>query len=184
MSTAAQVLANRENAKKSTGPKTEAGKAKCCRNRLTHGFASSIVFVPEENREDFNGLLAEFHAEYLPVTHTEEVLMEKMLQHHWNGLRAFRLMSTGLSHSLPYGDLPAQMSLLMRYLAASDRGFYKARIELLTAQNERDKSEIQSEPQEPVEPPQLPDPEPETPQIDQPKKAPVGGKTMNFGKFQ
>jgi hypothetical protein len=177
MSTQAQKEANRQNAQKSTGPKTEAGKAKCCRNRLSHGFAASIIFVPEEDREDFNGLLAEFHAEYLPATHDEEVLMEKMVQHHWNSLRAFRVLSIAMSNTLPLGTLPGEMSLLMRYQAASDRGFYKARTELLTTQKERKKSEIGSEPQEPVEPPQLPASQPQP-------AAPAAGKMMDFGKFE
>ncbi len=40
MATKAQIIANQSNAQKSTGPTTEAGKAKSSRNRLSYGFAS------------------------------------------------------------------------------------------------------------------------------------------------
>ena len=62
MATHAQILANRENAKKSTGPKTEAGKAKSSMNRLSHGFASSARFSKGEDPEEFYALLNELMA--------------------------------------------------------------------------------------------------------------------------
>ena len=37
-----QIKANRENAKRSTGPKTEAGKARSRRNALRHGLSRPI----------------------------------------------------------------------------------------------------------------------------------------------
>jgi hypothetical protein len=43
MATPAQIEANRRNARKSTGPKTAAGKAASSRNALTHGLTASIA---------------------------------------------------------------------------------------------------------------------------------------------
>ena len=43
MATPAQIEANRRNARKSTGPKTAAGKAASSRNALTHGMTASIA---------------------------------------------------------------------------------------------------------------------------------------------
>jgi hypothetical protein len=162
MATQAQIEANRQNAQKSAGPTTEAGKARSARNNFTHGFRSSCVFVNDENRDEFNGLVADLHGEYLPVTHTEQMLLEKMILHQWNSLRAYRLESQALKFSLEGSDsLPPELSLLIRYHQSSDRYFYKARHELLTTQKERKKSEIGSERQEPVDPPQLPPEEPQ-----------------------
>jgi hypothetical protein len=45
MATPAQIEANRRNARKSTGPKTAAGKAASSRNALTHGLTASIADV-------------------------------------------------------------------------------------------------------------------------------------------
>jgi hypothetical protein len=43
MATPAQIEANRRNARKSTGPKTAAGKAASSRNAVTHGMTASIA---------------------------------------------------------------------------------------------------------------------------------------------
>ena len=56
--TEAQVNANRENAKKSTGPRTAEGKAASSRNRLLHGLrANKHILVDEDDPEDFLILL-------------------------------------------------------------------------------------------------------------------------------
>ena len=54
MATIRQINANRANAQKSTGPRTEEGKAASSRNRLSHGFAASATIMPGENPEEFN----------------------------------------------------------------------------------------------------------------------------------
>ena len=43
-----KLQANRANAKRSTGPRTEAGKAASCRNALKHGILSRAVDLPLE----------------------------------------------------------------------------------------------------------------------------------------
>lgn len=57
MATRKQIRANRKNARKSTGPKTEAGKAASSTNALSHGLAAAeTVVLPEEEPEDFERL--------------------------------------------------------------------------------------------------------------------------------
>ena len=51
MATAAQINANRKNAQKSTGPKTENGKARARLNALTHGLSARTV-IPVLPHED------------------------------------------------------------------------------------------------------------------------------------
>ena len=46
MATEKQIAANRENAKRSTGPKTMAGRLKSSRNAYRHGFSSPLPFDP------------------------------------------------------------------------------------------------------------------------------------------
>lgn len=47
MSTAARVDANRRNAKKSTGPRTGAGKSRVAKNAHRHGLAVPVAALPE-----------------------------------------------------------------------------------------------------------------------------------------
>jgi hypothetical protein len=46
----AQVQARRDNAKKSTGPKTPEGKARSRSNALTHGLTATVCLKPEDQR--------------------------------------------------------------------------------------------------------------------------------------
>ena len=85
-----------------------------------------------------------------------------MVQQQWLSLRAYRLQSIALNSSAASaGYMPHDLGLLIRYHQSSDRGFYKARNELITAQKERKKSEIGFESQEAVKPaPKQEDPRP------------------------
>jgi hypothetical protein len=191
MATEAQIEANRKNAQHSTGPTSPEGKARSCMNRLSHGFTSSVLFIAGEKPEEFNLLLADLHTEFQPATPTEQIILEKMVHHQWFSLRACRLQSVALNSSaVSAGYMPKDLGVLIRYQQSSDRGFYKARTELLTAQKERKKSEygfesqeLSQPPAEPVaEPPKPPDPPQETaakPQI----AVPVPPRWYDFDAF-
>jgi len=51
MATAAQIEGNRRNAQRSTGPKTDGGKARARRNALKHGMAA-LTIMPSLPQED------------------------------------------------------------------------------------------------------------------------------------
>jgi hypothetical protein len=164
MATEAQIEANRKNAQRSTGPTSPEGKARSCMNRLSHGFTSSVLFIAGEKPEEFNLLLADLHTEFQPATPTEQIILEKMVHHQWFSLRACRLQSVALNSSAAsVGYMPKDLGVLIRYQQSSDRGFYKARTELLTAQKERKKSEYGFESQELSQPPAEPVAEPSKP---------------------
>ena len=158
MATQAQIDANRANAQKSTGPKSETGKARSCMNRLSHGFASSFIHIGDHEREEFNALRADLHQEFQPATMSEQMLLEKMILHHWNSRRAYITQQAFIAATQEKGSLHPDFALVMRYYQSSERLFLKFRTELLNAQKERKKSEIGFESQEPVDPPQLPAP--------------------------
>src|ERR1700739_731961 len=158
MSTAKQIAANRLNAQKSTGPKTEEGKAKSCLNRLSHGLASSATIVPGENPEEFKALLTDLVAEYEPATPTEQILVEKMCMNQWLSLRAFRLQGEAFLDRRLMGEsfgIPKDLGLLIRYQTSAERAFHKAHNELVKAQKERKKSEIGFESQKPAAKPEI-----------------------------
>ncbi|MFC1737810.1 hypothetical protein ACFL1G_02025 [Planctomycetota bacterium] len=50
MSTEAQILANRRNAQKSTGPRTPRGKAIVSQNAITHGLSARQAVISSESR--------------------------------------------------------------------------------------------------------------------------------------
>jgi len=53
MATEKQLQANRQNALKSTGPKSSIGKMIASRNSTKHGFYSTSVLLPSEDPEEF-----------------------------------------------------------------------------------------------------------------------------------
>ena len=59
MANAAQFAANQANAQHSTGPLTDQGKAASARNRLNHGFRSSTIRLPGDERAEYEELTRE-----------------------------------------------------------------------------------------------------------------------------
>jgi len=80
----AQLNANRENAKHSTGPKSETSKQKVRMNALKHGYSGHIVVIPDHEREAFRQHLENFRAEYNPKGVTEEVLVQSLCDISWS----------------------------------------------------------------------------------------------------
>jgi hypothetical protein len=73
--TEAQINANRENAKKSTGPRTAEGKAASSRNRLLHGLRANKHILLDEDPEEFLFLLDDHLDRFQPVGASEENLV-------------------------------------------------------------------------------------------------------------
>jgi hypothetical protein len=171
MATERQIAANKLNAQKSTGPRTEEGKGKSRLNRLSHGLASSATTVPGENPAEFIALLADLTAEHQPATATEQILVEKMAQNQWLSLRAFRLQGEAFLDRQLNGEsfgIPKDLGLLIRYQTSAERAFHKAHNELVKAKKQRQNSEIGFESQNfgqevPAEPETQPEPAPVVP---------------------
>jgi len=87
----ARTLANRENAKKSTGPRTAEGKAAYSRNRLAHGLCSNSLIIGGETVADFEALLASVRKAYNPVNDEEAMLTDQLTQALWRFNRAQRV---------------------------------------------------------------------------------------------
>ncbi len=87
----ARTLANRQNAKKSTGPKTEKGKAASSKNRLAHGLCSESLIVGGETEAAFAALQASVKKAYNPVNDEEVMLTDQLTQALWRLNRAQRV---------------------------------------------------------------------------------------------
>src|ERR1700709_993997 len=89
MSTEAQISANQTNAKNSTGPKTEAGKAASSQNSWKHGLTVGVFRVlATEDQFHYDLLRQALFLEYEPAPTTEAILVERMAQHHGMRTRA------------------------------------------------------------------------------------------------
>ena len=84
MSSAAQIDANRENAQRSTGPASDAGRATSSQNARTHGLRSPyLTYSSLEEQKQFDEWCAGLRACLLPGTEIEEELFRQMTIHGW-----------------------------------------------------------------------------------------------------
>ena len=151
MSTESQLQANRENAKLSSGPKSEAGKAILALNNTRHGLTGAFRVLPTESQSDFDALLAAFREEHQPETLTETTLIEAMAQHHWLRRRALSLESACYDMATGAVGDEKQLALYLRYQTAHERGFHKALNDLLKLRAAKRKEEIGFESQQRAE---------------------------------
>jgi hypothetical protein len=94
--------ANRENAKKSTGPKTPAGKAKSRANSLIHGECAVVLdqsakpglaLLSGEDPQEYRDLLAEFMETLAPRTNVEVIIVQRIINAQWRLLRNSRMQT-------------------------------------------------------------------------------------------
>jgi hypothetical protein len=79
MTTLRQIEANRQNAQKSTGPKTPEGKARSRRSALKHGLAGQGLVMPEDQEEHAADRLKSWSSELHPGTAIERWLVERVV---------------------------------------------------------------------------------------------------------
>src|SRR5208282_3913344 len=78
-----QFQANRLNALKSTGPRTEDGKRISRRNALRHGLTAETVIEGLEDSEDYRGFEAAIIADYDAQTAVESELVLRLASLLW-----------------------------------------------------------------------------------------------------
>lgn len=83
----AQIKANRENAKRSTGPKTIQGKLKVSQNAITHGIFATTPLLPHENAQEFAVLSQSIAEVYSPVDAIAAGLVERIILAIWRQKR-------------------------------------------------------------------------------------------------
>lgn len=88
MATPAQIAANRANAALSTGPRTEAGKARSRYNGLRHGLFARDVVLPGEDRAEFDAMAADLLADLRPHGRYETMLVHRLADISWRLGRA------------------------------------------------------------------------------------------------
>jgi hypothetical protein len=161
MSTDKQFEANRQNAQKSTGPKTPEGRAAVRLNGVKHGLTAETIVLKGESQADFTAMLGSFEAEHAPATPTEEALVVQLALANWRlrrlyhqeaGFNAFKMKDLAdIAKHLDLDDsehigLVADRSnqtiaMFHRQEVRLERSFYKAVHELQQIRALRAKSE-------------------------------------------
>jgi hypothetical protein len=90
-----QIEANRRNALRSTGPRTEAGKLRSRRNAVRHGLTAETVIGALEDAEDYSAFEAAIIADYDAQSAVERELVLRLASILWR-LRRATAMETGL----------------------------------------------------------------------------------------
>ena len=161
MATTAQILANQQNSKLSTGPRTEEGKATSSANATVHGLNSADPVLPHEDRNQFNELLEQHKSDFQPETAHEQFLVSQMVGAHWKLNRLDRIevaMFTALespgdpatteammAQSFLDKDTATGFARLDRYRANLERTYHRCVRELRAArrfQNEANAAEL------------------------------------------
>jgi hypothetical protein len=161
MTSVAQLNANRLNAQRSTGPRSEAGKAASRFNALTYGLEARSRVIPGEDPAQLESLAAAYHGQFNPVGPLEDFLVETIVQADWNRRRytrveaqLYRALMAAAQRRLdapadpdPLSELAAVfgddvtgakiLQSAFRQLASAERSYFRALTELRRAQKER-----------------------------------------------
>jgi len=146
-----KLAANLANAQKSTGAKTEAGKAAVSQNAVKHGLCGKFQVKPFEKQEEYDEFLAQLMKDEKPVGDTEIDLVRKMAQHTWLSNRALQFQEqmimvrdqTPEEKRAGAFDISVRKDLdvHLRYHTAHDRAYQRAFNQLIKHRNERLKAE-------------------------------------------
>jgi hypothetical protein len=83
MATSAQTDANRRNARLSTGPTSEKGKANASRNAMKFGLYSRHLLLPGEDEQELTKLRDGLYARLKPVGEMEDLYVERIIAAAW-----------------------------------------------------------------------------------------------------
>ena len=96
MPTEAQLIANRRNAQKSTGPRTSEGKAAISQNAVTHGLLAAHDVITSESQADFALYRNQILDELDPVSPMESMLAERVVTLSWRLKRVCRIQNQAI----------------------------------------------------------------------------------------
>ncbi len=154
-----QIEANKLNAEKSTGPKTEEGKTVSKYNAMKHGLLSEEVLLEGEDEEKLEKIGKNLRAELEPHTEIELILVDRITANVWRLKRVMQMerdmmdnsqkdMFSGklqkLGHTLTHYDIAHNdiYGKLIRYEGSIERGIYKALHELERIQAKRNGEKV------------------------------------------
>jgi hypothetical protein len=170
MATDLQIVANRRNAKRSTGPRTPKGKSASSGNALKSGIYAKAIIIQGEDPAEFQALQKGYYRDYQPATTDERILLDDVVQLAWRKKRLDntynQMWMREMEHNRkspyqkdatcnvrPFNGNDNQFAKLRREYTAYDRAFHRARTELVKIQKDRTRAELASFPQKTTQPP-------------------------------
>jgi hypothetical protein len=132
----ARLAANRANAEKSTGPKSQEGRARSSRNSFKHGLYSKQLVLPGEDPAELDQLKADLFTQHQPINSAEELLVNEMAEQYWR-IRRFRLFEVKAWETPDQDQCLKMLSQIQRLMSAAERGFHKALAALRQSQKDR-----------------------------------------------
>ncbi len=152
----AQIHANRENAARSTGPKTVEGKERSRANALKHGLTGAGVALTTEDAAEVERVFVAFEADFRPTDEMGRILirraatcavrMERSVLHETAALNERVLEAQAEAEANREDPIEAghramfdpskEATLARKYEAAAERGFFKAIKEFRQLQRE------------------------------------------------
>jgi len=163
----ARLRANRQNAQKSTGPRTARGKGYSRRNAVTHGLLSKKLLFSADGKpidEDLRRLSESLHEKYGDDDIRTQLLIDGLVVEFWRQRQALGVELQCLQsfqstewHFSPRGNMPN----VQRYTTASQRAMLK-NLELLDQQPPPQSEADEDEGEAPIPQPLNPTPAPES----------------------
>jgi len=175
-----RLAANRANAQKSTGPRTEEGKTASRKNALRHGLTAKTVVLDVEDPAEYQAFRSQVIQAFVPAPGVEQLLTEQLADALWRLKRAQRIETSAfdhylntLKHEIFPDDASARDGLvndiglgvviadeyaepfqkMFRYVGAAERFYLRLQTQLLKIQAERRRNGFVSSP--PVQPEKL-----------------------------
>ena len=159
MSSLRKIEANRQNAQKSTGPRSAVGKARSAQNARREGYTADVIVLSVEDKDIFNRMHQDLTDQYQPITITEEQFLLEMTWARWRTHRIWNAESMHLERALEnacvtqmpepvnasgiaIGDEIDKLDKFARYEGRLTRQFNKAKQNLLEAQELREAREL------------------------------------------
>ena len=146
MSTERQIEANRANAQRSTGPRTDAGKSASSQNAATHSLTAKGFIILPGQAEAFAQLQSDLRSTLLPTGPLQEIIFTRAFECAWT-LHRCRIASAELyqwaAKTNPSIDPivdnqnEARYSRVQKYAREAENSMYKAMRELGKLQAEQ-----------------------------------------------
>lgn len=156
MASEKQMVANRANAKRSTGPKSTQGKALSRMNAYRHGLTAETIVIGDEDPRAFDRLRAELEEEYYPRPGIESELVERLAVLMWR-LRRIPVFEAALIELqrrdrlsspepvIAFSNRQNTLGTLFRYEATLMNNFNRTLQQLLVLQDRRVREEDESQ---------------------------------------
>lgn len=146
MTSEKKIIANQDNALKSTGPKSPEGKDRASQNAIKHGLLSKALIIEGEACEAYESFREAIFDDLQPKSAMETLLVEKIVNYAWRLRRAVQaeaiFLQGGLLNELNQKTLDSffggydakKIQNISRYETTIEKHFYRSLKELREVQ--------------------------------------------------